>query len=152
MEAERQQAQRTRLRTKERPMIDCLVMIAVLGVIYAAVLFVVAWRMGKPKCIRCGACCEHQGSPPSYLLIDADNPEMLDPRDVERYETAPQEAKDLLQEYVRKLRVKAIESDGPCVWLDPKTKLCRFYEHRPQVCRDFPAGGPGCQSWREQYR
>ncbi len=29
---------------------------------------------------------------------------------------------------------------SPCLWLDPHTKLCKHYEYRPQLCRDFFCG------------
>lgn len=30
--------------------------------------------------------------------------------------------------------------DHLCVFLDRKTKLCKIYEDRPQICRDFGTG------------
>lgn len=32
--------------------------------------------------------------------------------------------------------------NGDCIFLDDKTRLCKHYEKRPQVCRDFPNIGP----------
>ena len=34
--------------------------------------------------------------------------------------------------------------DGWCAALDRKTMLCRIYERRPTVCRDFQLGGSDC--------
>ena len=32
--------------------------------------------------------------------------------------------------------------NGDCYYLDPITRLCRVYENRPGVCREFPKVGP----------
>ncbi len=34
--------------------------------------------------------------------------------------------------------------DGWCVALDRRTMLCRIYERRPTVCRDFQVGSGDC--------
>jgi len=40
----------------------------------------------------------------------------------------------------------------PCLWLDPVTRKCRHYEHRPSICRDaLERGDEGCRLWRDQY-
>jgi Fe-S-cluster containining protein len=36
------------------------------------------------------------------------------------------------------------ETTGWCSALDPYTRLCRIYENRPWVCREFQMGGPEC--------
>jgi Fe-S-cluster containining protein len=36
----------------------------------------------------------------------------------------------------------------PCLWLDPQTRTCRHYEHRPEVCREFEVGSADCRRWR----
>jgi Fe-S-cluster containining protein len=36
----------------------------------------------------------------------------------------------------------------PCCWLDLETKRCRWYEHRPTVCRDFEVRSVECQGHR----
>ena len=33
----------------------------------------------------------------------------------------------------------------PCVWLDPETRLCRYYDLRPQACRDFQINSDLCR-------
>lgn len=38
--------------------------------------------------------------------------------------------------------------DGWCAALDRSTNLCRIYEKRPWVCREFQMGGPECISER----
>lgn len=32
--------------------------------------------------------------------------------------------------------------NGDCNYLDPITRLCKVYENRPGVCREFPKVGP----------
>lgn len=39
--------------------------------------------------------------------------------------------------------------DGWCAALDRKTILCRIYEQRPGVCRDFPVGSDECLTERK---
>ena len=33
----------------------------------------------------------------------------------------------------------------PCVWLNPETRLCRYYELRPLACRDFQISSDLCR-------
>ena len=39
--------------------------------------------------------------------------------------------------------------DGWCAALDRDTLLCRIYEQRPLLCREFAMGGPECLIERE---
>lgn len=41
-------------------------------------------------------------------------------------------------------QVMARLADGWCAALDRNTMLCRIYEQRPSVCRDYPVGGNDC--------
>ena len=41
-------------------------------------------------------------------------------------------------------------ADGWCAALDRDTMLCRIYEQRPTLCRDYQLGGTDCLSEREQ--
>lgn len=34
------------------------------------------------------------------------------------------------------------QANDDCVFLDSRTRLCRVYEKRPDVCRQFPSVGP----------
>jgi Fe-S-cluster containining protein len=43
-------------------------------------------------------------------------------------------------------------SDGACVALDPRTRLCTIYEERPQTCRDFQRGEPLCRQIVASFR
>lgn len=105
-------------------------------------------------CGSCGACCLEQGSPPGYLwLLQLDNHSAWpDQEDVERVKSLPVEAMRYLRTYENALLNGAVNGDGPCCWYDPKTRGCRFYEHRPQICRDFEVGCGDCLNWREKYR
>ena len=41
-------------------------------------------------------------------------------------------------------QIMARLDDGWCAALDRETMLCRIYERRPAICRDYPAGGGDC--------
>ena len=41
-------------------------------------------------------------------------------------------------------RIMARLDDGWCAALDRDTMLCRVYERRPAVCREFRVGGSEC--------
>ncbi|OGA07228.1 MAG: hypothetical protein A2W68_14180 [Betaproteobacteria bacterium RIFCSPLOWO2_02_64_14] len=41
-------------------------------------------------------------------------------------------------------RVMARSDDGWCAALDRDTMLCRVYERRPAVCREYRVGGSDC--------
>jgi Fe-S-cluster containining protein len=41
--------------------------------------------------------------------------------------------------------------DGPCIWLDMETRMCKHHTVRPNVCRDFETGSPECLDWRRTY-
>lgn len=87
------------------------------------------------SCDGCGACCMQQGHPP-YT-------------DDER-QFVPYELLAPVDEYL-----SSLEEDDfgqPCIWLDPDTKQCRNYEHRPQVCRDFERGCDFCVRLRLRYK
>jgi len=92
-------------------------------------------------CQRCGKCCSTQGSPPFFdqtqtgqLSLDALPPHLRTSyrrqRDTDPYR------------YDRGL---------PCFWWNPDTKLCKHYEHRPPICRDYPGGEP-CINERSKGR
>jgi Fe-S-cluster containining protein len=45
-------------------------------------------------------------------------------------------------------RTMARLSDGWCAALDRATFLCRIYERRPTICRDYEVGGSDCLAER----
>lgn len=96
-------------------------------------------------CGGCGVCCLHMGYP-EYIRGPDDQP-------IEEYWAAmPTELQDELIEYIAQYeRPAAGELDGPCVWLDPKSRRCKHHEFRPRVCRDFQVGSKDCLAWREFY-
>jgi len=49
------------------------------------------------------------------------------------------------------LTVMARDEDGWCVAVDAARMCCSIYDARPQVCRAFAMGGPGCQAVRADY-
>ncbi|MCO8125410.1 YkgJ family cysteine cluster protein [Stieleria sp. TO1_6] len=109
-------------------------------------------------CTDCGVCCQHMGFPAFNLMSQQLHAaESIDPTSL-----SPSAAADRLRwlQMPVELQQEILEAmdhyqppsggqlDGPCIWLDPSSKLCRHHQHRPQVCRDFPVGGIGCLQWR----
>ncbi|MFK8114679.1 MAG: YkgJ family cysteine cluster protein [Rubripirellula sp.] len=97
-------------------------------------------------CGDCGACCMHMGFPPYMGMSEGETPE-------EFWKVMPDDLKSELLAYMSSYSPPAEgELDGPCVWLDSSTKLCKHHEHRPRVCRDFQVGSQGCLEWRDAYQ
>ena len=63
--------------------------------------------------------------------------------------TAPKVARRLIVDRLN-APLAEVPDGSPCVWLDLKTKRCRFYEHRPIACLDFEVGEPACHGHRER--
>lgn len=75
------------------------------------------------QCIRCGQCCK--------------NTEMILLReDIERIASLGFKIEDFVVYSRGFARLRNV--DGRCVFLDPKTKLCRIYDWRPKGCRLYP--------------
>jgi Fe-S-cluster containining protein len=106
--------------------------------------------MAYPQtCDNCGVCCLEQNTPPGYVTVMM-NPAAWPP------DSAEHERVEQLPDAARQVIVDRITDDGsldgmPCCWLDLKTKRCRWYEHRPQICRNMEIGSKWCRSWRERY-
>lgn len=103
-------------------------------------------------CSGCGACCMTMNSPPGFGGVEV----MLfaTPEDERRFHDAPQEAQDLVFAYydrIENLPHGEEIPEGPCCWFDAESRRCRFYEHRPSVCREFPVGSEPCLGWRERF-
>lgn len=78
------------------------------------------------SCEDCHACCLFCAFPPAATVED--------------FEAIPQDLRDEIR--VEYERTRAI--DGPCFWLNQESGICRHYEHRPPICRDFEIGGDYC--------
>ena len=130
------------------------------------------------SCTNCGVCCFHMGYP-AFILpvepmteaeIDADpklrelakNPtrkkRMLDghpgePLWHELPANLKQELEAHMAAYVKPDYDGTLETlDGPCIWLDMETRMCKNHLHRPNVCRDFDTGSKACLDWRKVYQ
>ena len=107
------------------------------------------------SCSGCGACCLEQESPPMYIAYlaggaPADAPDSFG--DAERVNSLPDHLRLELLAYIEHLRSgKSHPRDGCCIWFDEKTRGCRNYEWRPQICRDFERGTEECRNWRNVY-
>lgn len=102
------------------------------------------------NCNGCSACCNH-GWPPFEVLIN-ERGELVGP-DVVTVNALPD---DLRLEYLAVVRGVANGTlpdrramDLPCYWLD-EHGLCKHYELRPAVCRDFETGSTGCRTYRRR--
>lgn len=106
------------------------------------------------NCDNCGACCMEMRSPPFMVYLGDDGEfHPYDECDREEYSwliAAPPEARIAFLERV--MIDDDVPEDAPCVWLDLNTRRCRYYEHRPQICRDFEVGCDGCHRWRKEYQ
>lgn len=65
------------------------------------------------------------------------------------FEPGEEASKDLTDEQ-KKLIHDRIAADQhfdllPCVWFDPQTRCCLFYEKRPDACRRFEIGSDLCR-------
>jgi len=49
------------------------------------------------------------------------------------------------------LETLAKGSDGWCAAVDPNTSRCTIYDQRPEICRKFAMGSPGCRDERERW-
>lgn len=99
------------------------------------------------NCTGCGQCCSRMGFPPFWAMYEEDDYlDQSDPRWLELRATHP--------ELAAAARQGALDGRGdeelPCIWLDPETKSCMNYEHRPDVCRDFEMGGDSCLEQRDE--
>jgi len=100
------------------------------------------------NCSGCGACCMQSACPPGYLSILYGH--CLGGSDEARVKQLPQKALAEIVAY-KERDVCGPECEAPCIWLNLTTRRCRYYEHRPDICREFEVGDIDCLGWREQY-
>jgi len=97
-------------------------------------------------CDNCGACCLHMGYPPFWGMYVGESEKHSDPDWLRLKRQNP--------DLAIAARQGALEGRGdaelPCLWLDPVTRKCMHYDHRPSVCRDFEIGDPDCISHRQR--
>ncbi len=93
-------------------------------------------------CQRCGACC-YGDEMWIHLLVDDD--ERLGPTNAEKLTTLTRHGRGFVARSMRMV-------DGHCIAYS--TNLgdgrcgCTIYSLRPDICRDFEAGSPGCRAAR----
>lgn len=95
-------------------------------------------------CRDCGVCCRHMGYPP-YLRGEGGG--QVEPA----WTAMDADLKRSLIDYMETYQVPEGQLDGPCIWFNAETNLCRHHESRPKVCRDFRIGSQGCRDWRAAY-
>jgi Fe-S-cluster containining protein len=88
----------------------------------------------KITCDGCGLCCLLQSIPPfDWEEVDA----------LCGVVKASYEAR-------KAARDPAVDCE-PCFWLDPETRRCEYYKHRPEICQDaIRPGDEYCQRYRER--
>jgi len=98
------------------------------------------------SCDGCGACCMHMGFPPFFAMYEGEHEAKSDPEWLALKAKHP--------ELAAEARQGAVDNRGtqelPCIWLDPVTKRCLHYEHRPHVCREFELGSEACLEHRKK--
>lgn len=95
-----------------------------------------------------------QSSPPGYVAIISHGRDAWpDEDDIERVAKLPQMARIELEMYLEDLRADRLpRGEQPCIWLNLETRQCRYYEHRPNICRDaLVLNDEGCRTWREAF-
>jgi Fe-S-cluster containining protein len=101
-------------------------------------------RILQPEsCEGCGLCCEGIGSP---VLLYQSRPGESGPHPF-RPPGFPPELIDEIDEHFLGLS-RGEEPQEQCLWYDSRTRRCKQYGWRPQVCRDYELGGPACLNLR----
>ena len=87
-----------------------------------------------------------------YYLLN-DDPEKFEYEDYDRFLGLPPDALKSLQDYAARLnRGEGHPNEGVCIWLDVKTRQCKYYDHRPTICEfALVRGDDGCLGWRDTY-
>src|SRR5262245_40369386 len=104
---------------------------------------------GRVTCEGCGVCCTYVGAPPGHFAAfaspDWDGWWLADTDDHVIWRAMPQALRDELRAfYATEEGRRRSGSRLPCIWYDGAARRCLHHAHRPQVCRDFEVGGPGC--------
>lgn len=94
--------------------------------------------MDAYECDGCGACCR------TWRVLVSETDAEREPRIREEGRRLPEHTATSFWGY----QIFPLPFHEGCCFLDEKQR-CGVYETRPQVCRDFEAGGPRCQEARE---
>jgi hypothetical protein len=87
------------------------------------------------ECDGCGgACCREMNSPPFDGGLD---PFFL---------ALPPGARADYEAGMAKRKAEGCPGPEPCFWLTPEGR-CRYYDHRPRICREVLMGGDACRNW-----
>lgn len=84
------------------------------------------------QCRQCGTCC-------AFISIPPFKEDELD--------GLPPEIQQVVKWYTRHNAARP-KSPVPCYFYDVTHRTCLIHEHKPQACRDFEPGGPGCRKQR----
>lgn len=104
------------------------------------------------SCEDCGACCTHIRTPPFVFCFVDGRPIPMDGddefEDGKTFLSAPTEAHHAFVDGLKDNRPE----ESPCSWWDQDTKRCRWYGHRPAICREYEVGGESCFGARSGER
>ena len=89
-------------------------------------------RDEQGQCSQCGTCC-------SFISIPPFREDELD--------RLPAEIQQVVQWYTKNNRSRP-QAPTPCYFFDMTKRTCLIHEHKPQMCREFEAGGPACRKQR----
>ena len=129
------------------------------------------------ECANCGVCCFHMGYPAYITPRDPMTSEEIDALEQQsgkkisakrreellaghpgesHWHNVPDDLKAELEAYIAGYEKpeygQTLDTfDGPCIWLDMETRMCKHHTVRPNVCRDFETGSPECLEWRRTY-
>src|SRR6187399_2808188 len=95
----------------------------------------------KLNCDGCSACCLSVGHPPFLLQLNEGVPEPIGGEDscddLRRLGAAPAAAQATYLKHLGTI-------NAPCSWLDMVNRRCRYYDFRPDICRNFEVGSRWC--------
>lgn len=94
------------------------------------------------ECSQCGDCCSGE---PGFVWVD--EVEIAAMADYMGLALEEFESKFVRQVGFRKSLVEY--PDGDCIFLDPETRGCSVYEHRPVQCRTWPFWNSNLKNRRE---
>jgi Fe-S-cluster containining protein len=98
------------------------------------------------SCEGCGLCCEGIGSP---VVLYQSRPGW-ESRHPYRPEGLPAHLVEEIDSHFAGV-FRGHEPQDVCFWYDPKSRRCKHYDWRPQVCRDYERGSRECVNLRRPF-
>lgn len=104
--------------------------------------------IAQPSPKRCGKCCMQVGRPPFAIQVSPHVPPesvVLKPNELPKNipDALVQEVQQYILDVIHQKTPDRMTARLPCSWLDLETMLCRHYEFRPKLCREFDCSESG---------